>query len=385
MVKVNDFFLVCAEQLYVLKRIDVPKYHSNMSDCKKNSLSNRYSLISIGVSIFLLLSIIPSLTLYPKTAFGDGLFQEQLSASFGDRKADLIIKMTPPVITTESLQNQSQKPVIQFKLYDPVTKEGYKHVTYYVTIEKDGKKLLSEWFHDHKGDLKLEMKPQGGKEVTVYGEPDPILQAFTGTEDSPVIASGPIFKDGGLYHFIVRIATIDYDRSLIPDNKQPVYDGWLSVGSTMDQQVSARNGTETEQIPIQIISYYDDLKNFSFDPSKNQMQFSMPFDWNMTRLEAQKQLLVHQEVSIPKGSALASNSYVATINNIDVTKNLMVDPSNSTKDVVHFMLPKPTIMQIAEQVNANGQTAVSDRMMEFTLAPSTNQTSKSMSMTDMQA
>ena len=49
------------------------------------------------------------------------------------------------------------------------------------------------------------------------------------------------------------------------------------------------------------------------------------------------------------------------------------------------MLPKPTIMQIAEQVNANGETAVSDRMMEFTLAPSTNQTSKSMSMTDMQA
>jgi hypothetical protein len=153
----------------------------------------------------------------------------------------------------------------------------------------------------------------------------------------------------------------------------------------MDQQVSARNGTETEQIPIQIISYYDELKNFSFDSTKNQMQFSMPFDWNMTRLEGQKQMMVHQEVSIPKGSALASNSYVATINNIDVTKNLMVDPSNSTKDVVHFMLPKPAIMQIAEQVNANGQTAASNRIMEFTLAPSTNQTSTSMSMTDMQA
>ena len=62
----------------------------------------------------------------------------------------------------------------------------------------------------------------------------------------------------------------------------------------------------------------------------------------------------------------------------------MVDPSNSTKDVVHFM-PKPAIMQIAEQVNANGQTAVSNRTMEFTLAPSTNQTSTSMSMADMQA
>jgi hypothetical protein len=208
------------------------------------------------------------------------------------------------------------------------------------------------------------------------------LQAYTGTANSPVVAQGPIFLEGGLYHFIVRIVTVDFDTTILPDDKQPVYDGWLSVGNTEEKQIII----DGQQLPIQIISYYDDLKNFSFDPTKNQMQFSMPFDWNMTRLEGQKQMMVHQEVSIPKGSALASNSYVATINNIDVTKNLMVDPSNSTKDVVHFMLPKPAIMQIAEQVNANGQTAASNRTMEFTLAPSTNQTSiTSMSMADMQA
>ena len=88
--------------------------------------------------------------------------------------------------------------------------------------------------------------------------------------------------------------------------------------------------------------------------------------------------MVHQEVSIPNGSALASNSYVATINNIDVTKNLMVDPSNSTKNVVHFMLPKPEVVQIAKEVNNNGHAAASNGLMEFTLAPSTNQTSTSM-------
>jgi hypothetical protein len=112
--------------------------------------------------------------------------------------------------------------------------------------------LLSDWFHDHKGDLKIEMKPSDDKRITVYGEPDPILQAFTGTEDSPVIATGPIFSEGGLYHFIVRVATIDYDRSFIPDDKQPVYDGWLSVGSTENQQISLSDG---EQVQIQIISY----------------------------------------------------------------------------------------------------------------------------------
>jgi len=332
------------------------------------SLTSAIAFLIVSINIV----IISSLSAPLKAAYADGLFMEELSASFGDRKADLIIKMMPPVVTTETLKNQ--KPIIQFKLYDPTTKEGYNHVTYYITIEKDGKKLLSDWFHDHKGDLKVEMKPSNAERITVYGEPDPILQAFTGTENSPVIATGPIFSEGGLYHFIVRITTIDYDRSFIPDDQQPVYDGWLSVGSTMNQQVSIGDGAK--QVPIQIISYYDDLKDFSFDPTKKQMQFTMPFDWNVTRLEQQKQVTVHQEISIPKQSELDSKSYVGTVNGNDVTKNLMLDDSNITKNVIHFMLPKPVVTQIAEQINKNGQSA--EGLMTFTLEPSSASPSSAM-------
>jgi hypothetical protein len=317
------------------------------------------------ITTFLLISL---LSLTPatliKSANGDGLFMEELSASFGDRKADLIIKMTPPVVTTDTLLNQNQKPIIQFKLYDPTTKEGFKHVTYYITIEKDGKKLISDWFHDHNGDLKIEMKPSNVERITVYGEPDPILQAYTGTENSPVVATGPIFSDGGLYHFIVRILTIDYDRSFIPDDKQPVYDGWLSVGSTVNEQVSMSDG---RQIPINIISYYDDIQDFRFEPARKQMQSAMPFDWNTTRLEQQKQVMVHQEITIPKQSELATVSNVGKVNGIDVTKNLMLDDMKSSKNVIHFMLPKPVVMQIAEQINKNGQS--SSELMQFSLEP----------------
>jgi hypothetical protein len=224
------------------------------------------------------------------------------------------------------------------------------------------------------------MKPSNAGKITVYGEPDPILQAYTGTENSPVVATGPIFSEGGLYHFIVRITTIDYDRSFIPEDKQPVYDGWLSVGSTVNQQVSL----DGQQIPVQIISYYDDVKDFNFDPSKKQIQFTMPFNWNITRLEDQKQLMVHQEVSIPKGTSLASQSYIGAINGIDVTENLMVDPSNSTKNVVHFMLPKPEVIQIAKEVNNNEHAVASNGLMEFSLTPSTSATSSLMhEMTNM--
>ena len=44
-----------------------------------------------------------------KPAYGDGLTQEILSASFGNRKADLLIKMTPPVVTTETIQPTRSK------------------------------------------------------------------------------------------------------------------------------------------------------------------------------------------------------------------------------------------------------------------------------------
>jgi hypothetical protein len=293
------------------------------------------------------------------------LFMEELSASFGNRKADLLIKMTPPVVTTETFQKQDQKAVIQFKLFDSNTREGIKHVTYYITIEKDGKKLLSNWFHDHNGDLRVQIRPKNTDLVTVYGEPDPILQAYSGTKNSPVIAEGPVFLEGGLYHFIVRIVTIDFDRTIIPDDKQPVYDAWLSVGLTEEKQITV----DGKQIPIQILSYYDKINDFKFNESKMQMEFTMPFDWNTTRLEKNK-VLVHEEVTVPKSSEFAAKrSYVGTVNGIDVTKHVVLDDTDPQKDVIHYMIPKPRVIEIAEQVNNKSEQAVPDEPMKFTLQP----------------
>ena len=90
--------------------------------------------ISITLSTVFLLS---SLTI--TSVYGDGLFEENLSASFGERKANLVIKMTPPVITTETLMNKTQKPLIEFQLFDSTTNRSFSHVTYFITIEKGWK------------------------------------------------------------------------------------------------------------------------------------------------------------------------------------------------------------------------------------------------------
>ena len=79
------------------------------------------------------------------------------------------------------------------------------------------------------------MQPRNQSHIIVSGDLDPILNAYTSRPESPVVASGPIFLEGGLYHFIVRIVTVDYSQTIIPDDQQPVFDGWLSIGASKDK------------------------------------------------------------------------------------------------------------------------------------------------------
>ena len=82
--------------------------------------------------------------------------------------------MIPPVVTTETLQN-GQKPVVEFRLFDSNTNKSFSHVTYYIIIEKDGKRLLADLFHDHNGDLRIQINPSNSSQVSISGQQDPLL------------------------------------------------------------------------------------------------------------------------------------------------------------------------------------------------------------------
>jgi len=231
-------------------------------------------------------------------------------------------------------------------------------------LEKDGKRLLADIFHDHNGDLKIQMNPSNTSKIAISGgEQDPLLGTWIGTQTNPVIASGPIFLSGGLYHFTVRIETVDSDYTLLPDNQEPIYDSWLSIGNTENKQIDI----DGKQIPIKVISYYDKLKNLEFNNKNMQMKFDMPFNWNLSRLN-KTNIFVHEEIYVPKPNAFtAKRSYAGTANGVDISKSIILDNSNPDKDVIHVMLPKSTIIHIADQVSKSGQA--SNGLMRFTLQP----------------
>jgi hypothetical protein len=346
---------------------------------KKRSGPQKFALIMCAAIFFVFIVLSPLLLLLPtwleKRAYGDGLAQEQISSSLGSRKADLLIKMTPSVITDETLQ-KGQNPVVEFRLFDSNTNNSFSHVTYYITIEKDGKKLLSNWFHAHNGDLVMEIKPSRNATATttttnsvvnIAGQQEPLLGSYIGTTNDPVIVTGPIFLNSGLYHFIVRVATVDSDTGVLPADQQRIYESWFSIGNTKHEQIDI----DGKNIPIKIVSYYDRLNNFTFDNKSKQMQFDMPFNWDMRRIN-NTSIFVHEEVYIPKPNAFTANkSLSGTVNGINVSKDIMIDPSQPDKDVIHVMLPKDTIIQLANQVNKNGGQG-SSNLMNFALHPTSS-------------
>ena len=306
-------------------------------------------------SIFSLITLILLFTItrtsITNLAFADGLTQEQTSASLGNRQSDLLIKMNPSVVTTETLQTKHEKPVIEFRLFDPLTNKSFNHVNYDISIlDKDNKQLLSNWFHSHNGILGIEIAPNNSTGVLkIDGEQEPLIGSYVGTLVKPVIAEGPIFLKGGLYHFKVRIGTIDCDTCVLPADQQHVYDIWLSIGSTLNREINV----EGKQVPVKIISYYDKLNGFNFDGKNNTMQFSMPFNWNIDRLK-KANIFVHEEINVPKSNAFThANSYTGTVNGLNVTKDIVLDNTDPKTDVIHIMLTKDTLLSLAERLTNN--------------------------------
>ena len=322
--------------------------------------------ISGGV-IFLIFTSIISIN----SAFGDGLTQEQITASLGNRKADLLIKLIPTVVTTETLA-KGQKPTIEFRLFDSGTNQSFSHVTYYIIVEKDGKRLLYDLFHDHDGNLKIQINPSNTSNVSISGEKTPLLGEWIDSPGKPVALSGPIFATGGLYHFIVRIETVDSDNTLLPDNQEPIYDTWLSIGNTENHQIDIAD----KQLPVKIISYYDKLKDFGFDAKSMRMKLDMPFNWNLNRLE-NSSIFVHEEIYVPKPNAFTDKSgFGGSVKRINISKNIVLDNSNPNTDVIHIMLTKNDLLSLADQINKNGEAT--SGIMSFTVEPGTGSSMGSM-------
>jgi len=302
----------------------------------------------------LVLLVLP--TLASHHAFADGLFQENLPpASIGDRDASLFVKINPPILTTET----EQDAFLQFRLFDAKNDETIKFTTFVIEVTKgtdpNTRPLLRDVFHTESGLLTLKIQPEEG-EVRVFATKEDFLQAYKADPGGTINIRGPILLEGGLYRFKIDVLTVDNIRNLFAPGDEPSFETFLSVGDIYKADV--QSGDQTYSTTV--ISYYDKVQDFRFDPATLTYSWSMPFDWNVERIQAAASLFVHEEIIVPKsfrgvGDSVAFN---ASVNGVPISgRMLSLDPFSSEEELtLHFLLNRNDIISLAQQLSDKPNT-----------------------------
>lgn len=299
-------------------------------------------------------------------AFADGLFMENLPpAAIGERDASLFVRINPPVLTTQTQEDA----FLQFRLFDARNNETIKFTTFVIEITKgtdpDADPLLRDVFHTENGLLTLRIQPKEG-EVSVAATREDFLKAWKADPGGTINISGPILLEGGLYRFKVDVLTVDNIRNLFAPGEEPSYETYLSVGDVYTTEVQS-NGNA---YPTTIISYYDKVQDFMFDPATVAFSWSMPFDWNVERISSVNSIFVHEEIKVPKSFAGVGDSmaFEAEINGRPIPgRMLSIDPFTSEQDlIIHILANRNDLVEIAQNLPDNTTT------MDFQFSPASN-------------
>jgi len=310
--------------------------------------------------IFLVSILIASSYFSFSNVFGDGLTQENLPpASVGNRQASLFIKISPPILTKDTVGDT----FLELRLFDANTGKIIEHTSFFVTVDKDGKLLMRDLFHTHSGDLTIKVQPTpvSINEVVVYGDKEPFQGGWTSINDQ-ITVKAPILLEAGLYHFEIEIFGIDNDRNIFIPSDAPKFESWLSVGDVFDEKITYQG----KSYDSSITSYYDIINNFQFNEATKTILFSMPFNWDAKRIESQ-QIFVHEEIHFPVAFTEFSKSpmYKASVNGFPVTGRMLIADPYSIENtlILHFLINKENILDISKI------TKTGSKSMEFSLAP----------------
>jgi len=250
---------------------------------------------------------------------------------------------------------------ISFALFETDTGVAVKNVTYFVMLTKQNEVLFDITSQRDDGIFVLKLHTTEDDQITVKEEDSNFFGSLL--DGSKIVnVKGNVFGSGGLYDFKVIITTgDDYSNVLSPPLD---YDVGISF---LDKTSHSINDINFGQQKLSVITYYELINDdFTYDPTKKMISYSMPFDWS------EKNILVtsvmHQEIIIPKTFGdLMVESFSVNVNGFQVPDSVItIDDFSAENRVAHIVLNQNDILELSKKIDGFSNK------MDFSIMPSAN-------------
>ena len=252
--------------------------------------------------------------------------------------------------TKDDIENDDQQ--ISVSLIDFDSKITLRDVTFLIKSERGEQFLFEKEFKADNGFLVFNFVSEDTDSIIVDEKDsgEDFFASLLGLESRLIDVKGPKLSEGGLYKLDISIITADgYSEKLeIP----LVFNAGISIAQTTTHDfIDPSFGQQN----IQVVTYYDEISNFQYEPELKQISFSMPFEWTSTNIEQTS--VVHQEIIIPKEfGALLLSGFSMSVNGIELSDDIVnVDDFFTEGRVVHFIIYQKELLNIFENSsNLNG-------------------------------
>jgi hypothetical protein len=274
------------------------------------------------------------------------------------------VKLGGKMVALEVSSSQYQNPdgsdrEVTFALFDTQTGITVRDVTYNIEAIKKDQNLFENTFATSDGILVMDFLHGDSDKVSLNQENKAsFFDALIGAKKDVIQVTGKPFNTGGLYKFKVLISTAD---SFSKPLEEPIeYNVGLSIPQRDFYDVNDPNfGLQK----LSLITYYDEIEEFQYEPASKSLTFSMPFEWSKENVNQTS--IVHEELIIPKtfGDLMVS-AYSVEVNGIEIPERAVtLDEFSEDQRIIHIVLNQKDLLELYQK-----QKEDSNRM-NFLLKP----------------
>ena len=241
------------------------------------------------------------------------------------------------VQSTENGGPDGEDREVRLSLLNSASGVTVRDVTFELSAAKTSTGLFSGTFETGDGTLVIVLDGSGDPssvEVVDEGRRGGLLESLIGLDETVVRARGGPLAAGGLYLLDVAVTTAgSFDRRLDPPVR---FAAGLSIPDTTTYAIDDADFGRQE---ISVITYYDTVDGFEYDPAGRSLSFEMPFAWDVGNINETS--VVHEELSFDRrfGDMMASR-YDVSVNGVPMPDRVVTidDLSLDSGRIVHMVL-----------------------------------------------